>query len=71
MEGADPEQVALHVLRAWRTPDGLLRVRITTTTDVRTAAVTSVVLTTHDQVLASVARWLRRIGPADGDVTPR
>ena len=71
MAGAEPERIALHVLRAWRTSDGRLRVRITTTADVRTDATTSEVFTTRDQILASVDRWLNRIGAQDGDVTPR
>lgn len=71
MAGADPERIALHVLRAWCDSDGRLRVRITTTADVRLDATTSEVLTTREEVLASVDRWLRRIGAEDGDVTSR
>ncbi|WP_409183062.1 hypothetical protein F9C11_00915 [Amycolatopsis sp. VS8301801F10] len=71
MAGADPERIALHVLRAWCTSDGQLRVRVTTTADVRADATASEVFTSREQVLASVDRWLSRIGAPDGDVTPR
>ena len=71
MAGADPERIALHVLRAWRTSEGQLRVRITTTADVRADATTSEVLATREEVLESVDRWLSRISAQDGDVTPR
>ncbi|MFF0148748.1 MULTISPECIES: hypothetical protein [Amycolatopsis] len=72
MSGEAVERVALHVMRAWRTPDGLLWVRVMSTTDVTADEVAAAVVTTREQVLASAEAWLRAIaeGGAPG-VTPR
>jgi hypothetical protein len=72
MSGDATERVALHLMRAWRTPEGLLWIRVMSTTDVNTEETAATVVTTREQVLASAEAWLRAI--TDGgapEVTPR
>ncbi|WP_328609085.1 hypothetical protein OG943_08170 [Amycolatopsis sp. NBC_00345] len=72
MSGDATEQVALHLMRAWRTPDGLLWIRVMSTTDVNAEEVTAALVTSREQVLASAEAWLRAIsGGGAPDVTPR
>ncbi len=53
------------VLHLWTEPGGLMRVRITGTTDVRTGASTTSYAATRDEVLEQVGDWV------DSVVTPR
>jgi hypothetical protein len=62
----EPGRVALLVIRAWRDDDdaGGLRLRVSRTQDVSSQAQNVSLLTSADEVLGTVAEWLRSIGPA-------
>jgi hypothetical protein len=58
----EPGRVALLVIRAWSDDDaGDLRLRVSRTQDVAEQSQTVSLLTSSDEVLGTVAEWLRSI----------